>query len=147
MNLGLVATMQPSEKSLYTIGEATEMTGFSARIIHLHEERGLIKTSRRSQQGHRYLDQENIARLNKIKQLQLIGLSLDEIASVIHLYFEAGDFGVSGKQAALKILHQHLHGIETQQQALNTLHADIIRSIARLELLLQQAQQQHSNIK
>lgn len=129
-------------KTLYSIGEATKITGLSPRILHLHEERGLIKTVRKSKNGNRYFDKQNIHRLEKIKQLQLIGLSLDEIAEVIDLYFKANDYGASGKRAALKILHEQLTDIEKKEQEINVLKEDIIRSIAKLEILLQQSEQQ-----
>lgn len=133
------------EKALYTIGETTKITGLSPRILHLHEERGLIKTVRKSKNGNRYFDKQSLYRLEKIKQLQLIGLSLDEIAEVIDLYFSADDYGVSGKKAALKILHKQLSDIEQKEQEINTLKEDIIRSIAKLEVLLQQSEQQLNN--
>lgn len=134
-----------SNKSLYTIGETAELTGLSPRILHLHEERGLIKTVRKSKNGNRYFDKQNIYRLEKIKQLQLIGLSLDEIAEVIDLYFKANDYGASGKRAALEILHKQLTDIEKKEQEINTLKEDIIRSIAKLEVLLQQSEQQQNS--
>lgn len=118
-----------------------EITGLSSRIIHLHEERGLIKTLRKKKNGNRYFDKENIHRLEKIKQLQLIGLSLDEISEVLDLYFNADDYGASGKRAALKILNEHLVGIEKKEQSLSILKADIIRSISKLELLLKQSEE------
>lgn len=121
--------------------EATEITGFSSRIIHLHEERGLIKTLRKKKNGNRYFDSDNIHRLIKIQQLQLIGLSLDEISEVLDLYFDADDYGISGKRAALNILNGHLLSIEKKEQSLRVLKSEVIGSISKLELLLKQSEE------
>lgn len=132
------------EDKLYAIGEVVNLTKLSPRIIHLHEERGLIKSIRKTKKGNRYFDKENINRLEKIKQLQFIGLSLDEVAEVIDLYFNSDDYGISGKKAALEILHQQLADIDTKEQEINKLKSDIISSIAKLEVLIKQSEEQLS---
>ncbi len=128
------------EKDFYTIGEVEEITGLSKRIIHLNEERGLIESFRKNKKGNRYFDKHNVDRLNKIKQLQMIGLSFEEISEVIDLYFDINDYGVSGKKMALSLLQKQLFDIETKQQELQALKDDIVSSIAKLELLLQQSE-------
>ncbi len=130
------------EKALYTMGEVVKLTGFSPRIIHLHEKRGLVKTIRKTKKGNRYFDKKNIYRLEKIKQLQLIGLSLEEIAEVIDLYFKNHDYGISGKRATLEILHKQLADVEQKEKEISILKSDIIHSIAKLEVLLEQSEEQ-----
>lgn len=132
--------MPKEDKKLLTISELAKTTGFSQRMIHLHEERGLITSIRHQEGGNRYFSQEAIYRLNKVKQLQAIGLKLPEIAEVLPLYMDKSDKGIKGKKAALKILEGHLNNADKEISSLNLLREDIIKSIARLELLLEQYQ-------
>lgn len=126
------------DDKLFTISELAKITGFSQRVIHLHEERGLIESIRHQEGGNRYFSQDAVNRLNKVKQLQAIGLNLQEIVEVFPLYMDTSDYGVKGKQAALKILQSHLADADKQVDSLNLLREDILKSIARLELLLEQ---------
>lgn len=132
--------MPKADEKLLTISELAKLSGFSQRIIHLHEERGLIESIRHQEGGNRYFSQDAVNRLNKVKQLQAIGLNLQEIVEVFPLYMDPSDHGIKGKQAALKILQRHLANTDEQINNLNLLRADIIKSIARLELLLEQYQ-------
>lgn len=130
--------MHKEEDKLLSISELAKLTGFSQRIIHLHEERGLIESIRHHEGGNRYFTQDAVMRLTKVKQLQAIGLSLQEIIEVFPLYMDKSDHGIKGKKAALKILQGHLADTEQQINNLSHLRADILKSIARLELLLEQ---------
>ncbi len=127
----------------------TRRCGVTARTVHLHEERGLIHSIRHSESGNRYFHPETEMRLHKIRQLQAIGLSLQEIAEVLPLYMESNDNYVSGKKAALNILRKHLADADQKLAELNTLREEIIRSIIRLEVLLEQHREEgerHMNV-
>jgi MerR family copper efflux transcriptional regulator len=69
----------------------------SHRTIHYYERLGLVKPAEREGTGYRYYDEVAVKRLEKIAALKRLGLSLDEIAAVIDLYFEDAS-GIKGKE-------------------------------------------------
>src|SRR5215470_2355391 len=89
------------------IGDLTERAGVTARTVRYYESIGLIPPGEREGTGQHYYTEETVARLNKIEQLKLLGLSLDEIRDVIDLYFTDPSH-VQVKQKVLGILRQHL---------------------------------------
>lgn len=59
------------------------MLDMTSRAVRYYEQCGLIRTARSSPTAPRSLDKENIERLRKIRFLRKLGLSIDEIRSVI----------------------------------------------------------------
>jgi DNA-binding transcriptional MerR regulator len=65
---------------LRRIGEAAEATGLTPRTIRYYEELDLLKPAAHITGGNRRYDDEDIERLNLIKQLrEVVGLSLADI--------------------------------------------------------------------
>jgi DNA-binding transcriptional MerR regulator len=120
------------------IGELAKRAEVSHRTIHYYEEEGLLAPAERATGGHRYYTAEALARLHKIRQLQEIGLSLDEIRGVIDLYFIEPS-GIQGKQKVLEILHEQLAETERKMAELTRFRDDVQRNIARIEYLIEQA--------
>ncbi|MFT5722123.1 MAG: DNA-binding transcriptional MerR regulator [Motiliproteus sp.] len=125
---------------LMTIGELSRRCGMTQRTLHLHEQRGLIASIRRQDSGNRYFTANTLHSLNKIKQLQAIGMNLEEVASVLGLYMDVDDHGASGKRAALDILRGHLKEVDHKLQDLTAFREDLLRSIVRLEVLLEDSE-------
>ncbi len=67
-----------------TITEVCKILNMTSRTIRYYEQCGLIQTIRSSKTTPRQLDSENIKRLRKIQFLRKLGLSLDEISSIIN---------------------------------------------------------------
>jgi DNA-binding transcriptional MerR regulator len=62
------------------IGEAAEATGLTPRTIRYYEELGLLNPAAHISGGNRRFDDEDLERLNLIKQLKdVVGLSLADI--------------------------------------------------------------------
>lgn len=121
------------------IGELAARTGLSQRTIHFYEEKGLISPSEREGRGYRYYDEQTLRRLEKISALKEIGLSLDEIAGVIDLYFQ-DETGIMGKRRVLEILQGHLKGTEARIASLQSFRKDTKASIKKLEGLIAKAE-------
>ena len=82
------------------IGELAELGKVTPRTVRYYESLRLIPPGEREGAGqHRYPEQ-TVARLQEIDQLKALGLSLEEIGKVIHLYFN----DPTGKRAKLKVL-------------------------------------------
>ncbi|MEO1199505.1 MAG: MerR family transcriptional regulator [Pseudomonadota bacterium] len=120
------------------IGELAERTGVSHRTIHYYERLGLLKPHEREGAGYRYFDDEAAQRLEKIGALKKIGLSLDEIATVIDLYFE-DPTGIRGKRRVLEILKCQLDETDNKLTELGRFRSDIETNIAKIESLIQQS--------
>ncbi|QFQ88544.1 MerR family transcriptional regulator [Paracoccus kondratievae] len=123
------------------IGELSERAGVSHRTIHYYERLGLLKPAEREGAGYRYYDQTALKRLEKIAALKRLGLSLDEIAAVIDLYFEDAS-GIKGKEKVLEILQTQIAKADTQISELTAFRRDLEASIARMHKLIAEAQQQ-----
>lgn len=121
------------------IGELSERTKVSHRTIHYYERLGLLAPAERQGTGYRYYDENAVRRLEKIAALKRLGLSLDEIAAVIELYFEDGT-GIKGKTRVVEILEGQLARTNAQLKELNTFRDDLIANIARMKQLIAVAQ-------
>ena len=126
--------------SLMQIGELSERAGVSHRTIHYYERLGLVKPAEREGAGYRYYDDGAVRRLEKIAALKRLGLSLDEIAAVIDLYFEDAS-GIKGKEKVLEILKAQLDKANAQLDELTAFKRDLEGNIARMHALIAQAKQ------
>ncbi|PKG26559.1 hypothetical protein CWS20_23325 [Cytobacillus horneckiae] len=64
----------------FTIGQLSEETGVTRKAIRLYEEKGLILPSiKRSEGNYRVYNQDHVFCINCIKQLQSLGVSLEEM--------------------------------------------------------------------
>jgi DNA-binding transcriptional MerR regulator len=118
----------------------SERTGVSHRTIHYYERLGLLKPAEREGTGYRYYDEIAVKRLEKIATLKRLGLSLDDIAGVIDLYFEDAS-GIKGKEKVLEILQAQLTGANAQLHELTVFKRDLENNIARMNKLIAEAKQ------
>ncbi|MGQ2919315.1 MULTISPECIES: MerR family transcriptional regulator [Rhizobium] len=120
------------------IGELAARANVSHRTIHYYERIGLLAPTEREGAGYRYYDETAVKRLEKIAVLKSLGLSLDEIASVIDLYFSDGT-GIRGKTKVLEILEGQLTKTNAQLVELNSFKTDLEANIERMKMLIAQA--------
>lgn len=65
------------------IGALAMATGLTVRTLHHYDEIGLLVPDERSYSGRRLYSEQNVRRLYRIVALRQLGLSLEEIASVL----------------------------------------------------------------
>ncbi|MBD2103445.1 MerR family transcriptional regulator [Leptolyngbya sp. FACHB-261] len=118
------------------IGELAEKAGVTPRTIRYYENLGLMGCEREGK-GFRYYSAEHLVRLQKIDNLKKLGLSLEEINEVIHLYF-SDPTGFQGKQKLLTILQQHLAETEEKLKALEQFRSELQINIANVQQHLEQ---------
>lgn len=118
------------------IGELAERAGVSHRTIHYYERIGLMAPTEREGAGYRYYDEISLKRLEKIAALKQLGLSLDDIAGVIDLYFEDAS-GVKGKEKVLQILEAQLVKTTAQLLELSAFKRDLEANIERVKDLIE----------
>lgn len=69
---------------LFRIGEAAEQAGVSCRTLRYYEELGLLRPAGHSAGGARRYSDEDVARLQRIRELQeLLGFDLGEIGDIL----------------------------------------------------------------
>lgn len=134
--------MRPQRKSteLLRIGDLANRAAVSHRTIHYYERLGLLQPARREGAGYRYYDATALKRLEKIAALKKLGLSLEEIASVIDLYFQDAS-GIRGKRKVLGILKSQLENTDKQLRELTKFRSEIKANIERMEYLISTAKE------
>ena len=114
------------------IGELTEQAGVTPRTVRYYESIGLLPPGEREGNGQHYYTEETVLRLQKIEQLKLLGLSLDEIRDVIDLYFNDPSH-IQSKQKILAMLRQHLAETDEKIADLQQFRQDLACHIERFE--------------
>jgi DNA-binding transcriptional MerR regulator len=125
-------------KDRLRIGDLATLAGVTPRTVRYYEGLGLLGPSEREGRGFRYYTEAELARLRKIDALKKLGLSLEEIAGVIDLYFDDAT-ALKGKQRVLEILEQHLRETEARLTQLEQFRADLRANIDRYRRLVEEA--------
>jgi len=112
---------------LFKVGEVSKKIGMSIRALHHYDEIGLLSPLHRSNAGYRLYSLEDLMQLQKIKSLQQLGFSLEDIQSVIKIN--------KPETSLLSVLQKHLeklsHEIKQQQvlvQRLQLLQYTLVQS-------------------
>ncbi len=113
------------------IGELAKQADVTTRTIRYYESIGLLQPAERDGSFRCYTE-DAVRRLHKIDALKQLGLSLDEIATVIDLYFE-DPTGATAKRRVLAILEGHLRETEGKISALEQFRDDLRVNIERME--------------
>ena len=122
------------------IGEFAQRAGVTPRTVRYYESLGLLGPSEREGSGFRYYGETELVRLQKISALKELGLSLEEIATVLPLYFE-DPTGLRGKRKVLEILRTHLQETDDKIASLEQFRADLQTNINRIQQWIEQRMQ------
>lgn len=114
------------------IGELAQKAGVTPRTIRYYENLGLLKPSEREGKGFRYYTEAELAKLHKIDALQSLGLTLEEIGSIIDLFFEEPTM-LRGKRKLLEILQSHLKETDEKLEALTQFRSELQANITRIQ--------------
>src|SRR5260370_29964850 len=72
-----------------TIGELARQTGFSTKAIRYYESIGVLPSSSRGANGYRRYSQADVNRLNLLRRLRLLVISLAEAKSLLMATLDA----------------------------------------------------------
>jgi MerR family transcriptional regulator, copper efflux regulator len=114
------------------IGEFAERAGVTPRTVRYYESLGLLGPSERQGAGFRYYTEIELTRIQKITSLKSLGLTLEEVATVVPLYFE-DPTGVQGKRKVLEILNLHLQETDEKIEALAQFRSELQANIDRIQ--------------
>src|ERR1700735_4287309 len=121
------------QKKRLRIGELAAEVGLTPQAIRFYETRRPLGPSEREGKGYRYYGEAELVRLKKIQALQSIGLSLDDIANVLPLYY-ADPTGVAGKKKIVEILRTQLAETDRKLASIQTFREELQRNITKYEL-------------
>jgi len=115
----------------YAIGEVSKALDISVQAVRLYQKKGLIQpTYINEENGYRYYDESEVAKIWRIKILQSAGFELSEIKELDHLTLKEIEVVleekrkklndvISQKKLALKYLDRQLFGIDAFHQENN----------------------------
>jgi DNA-binding transcriptional MerR regulator len=131
--------------SLLGIGAASARAGVTERTLRYYQQLGLLSPAECTAGGMRRYSQEDLARVERIRQLQtLLGLDLDEVAAVlrsedrlaeIRRAFSDGDTTDAERlgmaRESLRLLRDLRATVEAKQRAIDGFLADLDARIGR----------------
>ncbi len=103
------------------IGEVADALGIPTRTIRFYERTGLLPDPERAANGYRTYDDSTVARLRFVRSAQTAGLTLAEIASVIHVR----DDGTPPCAHVTSLLETKLAAVRQQRRQLATLESEL----------------------
>jgi DNA-binding transcriptional MerR regulator len=78
-----VRTRRGADEDLHQIGEVAEKVGLSLRTVRYYEEVGLLAPLERTEGGFRLYGQAHVDQLLLIKQMKPLGLSIEEMRTLL----------------------------------------------------------------
>ncbi|WP_204151993.1 heavy metal-responsive transcriptional regulator [Leptolyngbya sp. CCY15150] len=106
---------------MFKIGDVAQRLALNPQTLYFYERIGLIPAPQRTEAGYRLFSQQDVDRLAFITRAKSLGLSLDEIRSILALK--------DGKSLTCQDVHDRLVSkldqIETQIQQLQRLHDEL----------------------
>jgi MerR family copper efflux transcriptional regulator len=67
----------------YSIGQVAKITGMSAKTLRFYEEKGVIESALREENGYRYFTEKGLEEIKMIKYARDLGLPLAEIKKLM----------------------------------------------------------------
>ena len=109
----------------YSIKEFSEKMNITVRTLHYYDEIGLLTPEKHPETGHRYYDERDMMKLQKIVSLKFLGYSLEQIKEMLR----EETFDLSLKQSLL----EQKTAFENKKEQIETALKAIDRTISLLE--------------
>jgi DNA-binding transcriptional MerR regulator len=122
---------QIPDDQLLRVGDLAREAGKTVRAIHLYEEMGLLRPHRRSKGRYRLFGPDAVVRTRWISKLQELGLSLNDIRTVLR---EWENLSAPGAMSRMREVYRR-HLLETREQLgrLQGLERELSSSLEYLE--------------
>ena len=102
-------------RTQWKIGELAARTGLTVRTLHHYDRIGLLRPSARTAAGHRLYAVADVVRLQQIRSLRQLGLSLAQVRAALD--------GANGAVASpLPVIERHLARLREQIQHQQRIH-------------------------
>src|SRR5687768_14959598 len=112
------------EQGFHNIGEASELTGVSAKMIRHYESMGLIPPASRTFANYRLYNDADVHRLRFIKRARTLGFSMKQIEALLGLWNDPGRASAQVKKLAkahADELAQKVRELQSMQRTLENL--------------------------
>ncbi len=109
------------------IGQLADALSIPTRTVRFYERKGLLPDPERAENGYRVYDDITLARLRFIRTAQAAGLTLAEIASVIHVR----DDGATPCSHVDSLLETKLAEVRERRRQLATLESELSQLLDR----------------
>jgi MerR family transcriptional regulator, copper efflux regulator len=112
------------------IGALAEKSGVSRDALRFYERRGLLPPPQRTAGGFRVYPAETVDRLRFIKQAQMVGLTLQEIAALVS---HRNDSGLRRCRQVRDFLGTKIADVETKVSELQTFRTTLAQYLEQCE--------------
>jgi MerR family transcriptional regulator, copper efflux regulator len=113
------------QPQLLTIGEAAHRSGFTVKALRFYDRRGLLPPSARRPNGYRLYGENDLRRLEFIRQAKALGLTLAAIRELVVVARQSN--GADTRPRLLRMLDEHIAQTARQIAALTRLHRELER--------------------
>ena len=129
-----------TKEDMHQIGEVASRVGLSLRTVRYYEEAGLVRPSQRTDGGFRLYGEEEIERLQLVKQMKPLGFSLQEMGQLLKArdQLQRGEPGDASYERALERLSafavaamSKCDGLREQLETAESFAADLQRDLRR----------------
>ncbi|MEK3780291.1 MerR family transcriptional regulator [Paenibacillus sp. FSL R5-0810] len=90
----------------WKVGDLAKLAGLTVRTLRFYDQIGLFSPSAQTESGHRLYNESDLSRLQQIVSLKELGLSLEEIKSVL----------IDGQISPLEIINLQMARIKEQMK-------------------------------
>lgn len=90
----------------FTIGQAAEASGVSAKMIRHYESLGMIPKSRRSASNYRFYSEADVQTLRLVRRARDLGFSMEQIATLVSLWRNRSRASSTVRRLALEHIEQ-----------------------------------------
>lgn len=90
----------------WKVGDLAKLAGLTVRTLRFYDQIGLFSPSAQTESGHRLYNESDLSRLQQIVSLKELGLSLEEIKSVLN----------DGQISPLEIINLQMARIKEQMK-------------------------------
>ena len=113
------------------IGQLADALGIPTRTVRFYERNGLLPDPQRAENGYRLYTDATLERLRFIRTAQTAGLTLAEIASIIHVR----DDGTAPCSHVDSLLETKLEEVRERRRQLATLEVELVQLLDRSKQL------------
>lgn len=113
------------QQGLFNIGEASAVSGVSAKMIRHYEQIGLVPAANRTFANYRIYSEADVHTLKFIKRARQLGFSIQQIGILLSLWQDKGRSSSEVKRMAL----EHVAELENRIREMQ-LMSDAIKSLA-----------------
>lgn len=110
----------------WSIGQLARTSGVTIRTLYYYDEIGLVPSSERTSAGHRRYTEDDVRRLYRVRALTQLGLSLDEVATVL-------DRGTEDLTALRDVLQAQLADLDAKSRRLAEVRQQVLGLIEQLD--------------